>query len=390
MMGIGSLRAVPRKSVRSWLAGVLAGAVALGCVTATPGTAAAATPVPLGTAGNFAVLAGTTVTNTGPTVVVGDLGVSPGASVTGFPPGVVAGTVNAGDAVAAQAQIDLVAAYNNAAGQAVDATLPTELGGTTVTPGTYDSAAGTFGITGQLTLDGQGDPNAVFIFKTASTLTTASASTVNLINGAQACNVFWQVGSSATLGTGSDFAGNILALASITATTGVTVDGRLLARSGAVTLDTNTVTRSLCAADPPTTTAVTLAAVCSPRLAGRLLVTATVTSAGPTAPTGPVEFFSDGVSVGAALLDAGGQATLTVTGLAPGARRLVATFPGTAQLDPSASAPLDLVVGPDGLCPSAAPGPDTEGSDRASIRNHQHDGSVIKLRDRKRKRHRNG
>ncbi|MFS1302903.1 ice-binding family protein [Streptosporangium longisporum] len=387
---MGFSRAIPRNIVRSWLAGALAGAVALGCVTAAPGTAAAATPVPLGTAGNFAVLAGTTVTNTGTTVITGDVGVSPGVAVTGFPPGVVVGTVNAGDAVAAQAQVDLTTAYNDAAGQAVDATLPTELGGTTVTPGTYDSAAGTFGITGELTLDGQGDPNAVFIFKTASTLTTASASTVNLINGAQACNVFWQVGSSATLGTGSSFAGNILALTSITTTIDVTVDGRLLARNGAVTLDTDIVARSLCAADPPRSTGVTLSAACSPGPGGRLLATATVTSAGPTAPTGPVEFFSDGVSVGAALLDAGGQATLTVTGLPPGIRSLVATFPGTALLDPGASVPLDLVVGPDGLCASAASARSTGGSERSSIKNRQRDGSVITLRDRGRNRRHRG
>jgi len=215
------------------------------------GSAHAQAPVPLGTANSFAVLAGSTVTNTGPTVVNGNLGVSPGGAVVGFPPGVVNGTIHAADAIAAQAQLDLTAAYNNAAGQPVTQIVATELGGTILGPGVYASAAGDFQITGTLTLDAQGNPNAIFIFKTASTLVTASGSQVNLINGARSCNVFWQVGSSATLGTNSSFRGNILALTSITATTGAAVDGRLLTRNGAVTLDTNAVTAPQCAPTPP-------------------------------------------------------------------------------------------------------------------------------------------
>lgn len=211
------------------------------------GKVMAATSVNLATADSFVVLAGSTVTNTGPTVLNGDLGLSPGSAVVGFPPGVVNGQQQVANAIAVQAQTDLTAAYNNAAGQTPVSTVPTELGGTTKTPGIYDSAAGTFGITGTLTLDAQGDPDAVFIFKTASTLITAGASSVSLVNGAQACNVFWQVGSSATLGTTSAFRGNILALTSITVTTGATVEGRVLARNGAVTLDTNTITKATCA-----------------------------------------------------------------------------------------------------------------------------------------------
>jgi hypothetical protein len=126
-----------------------------------------------------------------------------------------------------------------------------DLGGQRLTPGVYRSAS-SLGLTGALTLDGQGNANAVFVFQAGSTLTTASASSVNLVNGAQTCNVFWQVGSSATLGTASSFRGSILALTSITATTGATVDGRLLARNAAVTLDTNTITRSRCATPTPT------------------------------------------------------------------------------------------------------------------------------------------
>src|SRR3989344_5986791 len=176
------------------------------------GLVIAATSVNLGAADNFAILAGSTITNTGSSVINGDLGLSPGTSVTGFPPGTVNGTQHVADTAAANAQADLATAYNNATGQGTSSTVPTELGGTTKISGVYDSSAGTFGITGTLTLDAQGDPNAVFIFKTASTLITGGASSVSLVNGAQACNVFWQVGSSATLGTNSTFKGNILAL----------------------------------------------------------------------------------------------------------------------------------------------------------------------------------
>jgi hypothetical protein len=225
--------------------------LALLVALALASSAQAQAPVSLGTADSFAVLAGTTVTNTGPTVVSGDLGVSPGTAVTGFPPGTVNnGTIHAGDAVAAQAQSDLTAAYNDAASRACAVVLTgQDLGGLTLTHGVYCFASSAQ-LTGTLTLDAQGDPNAVFIFQIGSTLTTASGSNINLINGAQSCNVFWQVGSSATLGTTTTFRGNILALTSNTATTGATVDGRLLARNGAVTLDSNTVTRAQCAAGP--------------------------------------------------------------------------------------------------------------------------------------------
>jgi hypothetical protein len=212
---------------------------------AMQGTAGAATAPPLGTAGSFAVLAATTVTNTGPTVVNGDLGLSPGTAVTGFGPGTVTGSEDIADAAAAAAQTDLTTAYNNAAGQTPTTTGVTAIGGDTLTPGVYNSAS-SLGVTGTVTLDGQGDPNAVFIFQVGSALTTASASTITLINGAQACNVFWQIGSSATLGTGSSFAGSILALTSITVTTGDTVDGSVLARNGAVTLDDDTITAPTC------------------------------------------------------------------------------------------------------------------------------------------------
>ena len=212
----------------------------VGHSVAQPVAYTAANPVPLGTAANFAVLAGSTITNTGDSTITGSLGLSPGTAVTGL----LTGSLFAADGVAARAKTDLGAAYDDVAGRPTTDTAPVELGGTTQTPGVYDSAAGTFGITGTLTLDAKGDPNAVFIFKAASTLITASASRVNLVNGARASNVFWQVGSSATLGTYSVLRGNVLALASITVTTGVTVDGRMLARTGSVTLDTDVITRT--------------------------------------------------------------------------------------------------------------------------------------------------
>lgn len=205
----------------------------------------AATEPPMGTAEDFVVLGGSTVTNTGSSVLTGDLGVWPGLGITGFPPGVVNGTTHAGDAVAQQAQSDLVTAYNNLAGQACDLDLTDQdLGGMVLPPGAYCFAAGAE-LTGTLTLDALGDPNAVWVFQIGSTLTTASNAAVDVINEGSDCNVYWQVGSSATLGTGTSFAGNILALTSITTNTSANVSGQLLARNGAVTLDT--VTASLCA-----------------------------------------------------------------------------------------------------------------------------------------------
>ena len=216
--------------------------------------ALAATSVNLGTADSFAVLAGSAITNNGSSVINGNLGISPSSAVTGFPPGSINGTQQVANSMAVQAQTDLTTAYTNAAGQTPVSTVPTELGGTIKSAGVYDSMAGTFQITGTLTLDAAGDPNAVFVFKTNSTLITSGTSKVALLNSAQACNVFWQVGSSATLGTNSTFKGNILALTSATLTTGTNVEGRVLARNGAVTLDANIITRATCLVPPPAST----------------------------------------------------------------------------------------------------------------------------------------
>jgi len=248
----------PRRRTRyAWITGVLTILVAAASITMMPGRGyAIATFVELGAAESFAVLGGQSVTNTGPSVIIGDLGVSPGTSITGFPPGIVIGAVHPTDAVAAQAQLDLTAGYNAAASQAPDDTITSDLGGQTLTPGVY-SAASTAAITGTLTLDAEGSADAVWVFQIGSSLTTASASSVVLINGANPCNVFWQIGSSATLGTNTTFVGTIMALTSISVNTAATIEGRALARNGSVTLDTNEITRPIC--DSPPTTGGTIA-----------------------------------------------------------------------------------------------------------------------------------
>jgi len=195
--------------------------------------------------GNFSVLAGSTVTNTGSTTISGDVGVSPGTAVTGFPPGLAGGAIHKADGAAAQAQAALTAGYLDAAGRSGGTTVAGDLVGQTFTAGVYKSTS-SLAISGDVTLDAQGNSAAVFIFQISSTLTTGSGSHVVLANGAKACNVFWQVGSSATLGTNSVFKGNILALTSITITTGVNLEGRALARNGAVTLDADVITGCTC------------------------------------------------------------------------------------------------------------------------------------------------
>ncbi len=195
------------------------------------------------TVGGFEVLAGSTVTNTGATSVSGgSVGVSAGSSITGFPPGTVTGgALHAADATAALAQSDLTTAYGVAAGLTCGTNLTGQnLGGLTLTPGVYCFSTSAQ-LTGILTLDAQGNQNAQFVFQTGSTLTTASGSSVLLINNAKAGNVFWEVGSSATLGTGTAFSGNIMAQSSVTLTTGASLNGRALARTGAVTLDSNAI-----------------------------------------------------------------------------------------------------------------------------------------------------
>jgi Ice-binding-like len=203
------------------------------------GVAQAAPAVGLGTTGAFALLSGQGITNTGPSVIDGSVGTNPSGAVVGFPPGIINnGVIHAADAVSLQAEADLTTAYNDAAGRTGAAVGP-QLGGQNLTPGVYNGGA--LNLTGVLTLNGPG----VYIFTASSSLIAATSSTVNLINGATACNVFWQVTSSATL-LGPEFVGNVMALTSITVGDGVHVVGRLLARNGNVTLINDRVEAQPC------------------------------------------------------------------------------------------------------------------------------------------------
>ena len=255
-----------------WFMALLLAAFVAGCggggggQTAGQGKAAVAAPR-LGTEQSFAVLAGSTVTNTGPSLITGNLGVSPGTAITGFPPGLVNGETNAADAVALQAQSDTKTLYDDLASKECTSGLTgQDLGGLRLVSGVYCFTSSAQ-LTGALTLDAEGDPNAVWVFTTVSTLTTASSSVVQLINGAQQCNVFWKVGSSATIGTDSTFVGNIVALTSIALQTRASVSGRALARNGAVTMDSNTIKARVCGVAP--VTSITLGKTFSPATINR-------------------------------------------------------------------------------------------------------------------------
>lgn len=370
--------------------------------------AGAATAPTLGNVQSYAVLGATTVTNTGPTVINGDLGVSPGTAVTGFPPGIVTppGTIHAADVQAVQAQTATTDAYNGLASDPCTGNLTgQDLGGLTLTPGTYcfDSSAQ---LTGTLTLDAQGNPASVFIFKTGSTLVTAPNSSVIFADGLATCSVFWQVGSSATLGTQTSFQGSILAMVSITATTGATLEGRLLARTGAVTLDTNRVTVPTCTTvppaeddttptdtTPPDTTPVVTPTPTPPTgtpvgpdsdlpagtvvVPGNIVITEVAGNAGtstattssvnpshsgqsvtlsavvtPTAsglvPTGRVTFIDGSTVLGTVSLDGRGRATFTTSSLTTGDHSITTVYQGGPGLNGSISRTLVQRVLPAG------------------------------------------
>ena len=270
------------RTVSVVIGGLLAGMLFTGAAVAAPAT------VGLGTAASFSVLGGSTVTNTGPTTMFGDLGLAPGSAVTGAPH--VLGQTHIDDAVAIEAKTDLTTAYNAAASRQSEGSAGTDLAGQTFTPGVRTATGALLLSAGSVVLDAQGDPNAVFIFQIGSTLITGSNTTVQLVNGAQACNVFWQVGSSATLGTGTHFVGTIMAAETITANTAATIHGRLLAQTAAVNMDTNTITTSNCAssssgtgggseaATPEESTALEAAA------AGGAVTTPTATATGASPP----------------------------------------------------------------------------------------------------------
>ncbi|HEY5265781.1 MAG TPA: ice-binding family protein [Acidimicrobiales bacterium] len=302
------LRGHHRRPRRLWVARLGFGTFGVGVVSlmtlvAFSGEpAVAATTLTMGAAAPYAVLAGSTITNTGSSVITGSIGLSPGTSITGFPPGTVTGSTDPANAASLAAMNASTAAYLVAAGETPFTTVPagTLGGGAPLGPGVYQSAS-SLSLTGPLTLDAGGNPDAVFIFQSGSTLTTATGSSVVLTGGAQACNVFWQVGSSATLGTTTAFQGTILALTSATLNTGATVNGRVQAQTGAVTLNGNTITVPTCLAVPPTTTTTTAVTTTT-------TLPATTTTLPPPTTTSPVVTATTVVPVGAPATGEGGTA----------------------------------------------------------------------------------
>jgi LPXTG-motif cell wall-anchored protein len=263
-----------------------------------PPTSSAVGPtIRSGSTSTFGVLAGTTITNTGPTVINGtaggNVGLFPGSSFTGSTSVTLSGVQHIADAVANTAQTDLVTAFNDISAPAPVVRATPELASQIVTPGTYSNGSGTFANSGNLVLDAQGDANAIFIFQAASTLITSAGSTMSLLNGAQACNVYWKVGSSATLGTNSTFIGKIMALTTITANSGASIQGQLLAQTGAVNLNANTLTNSSCVTPTPTPTptpTVTPTPTPTPAMATLHVIKVVVNNSGGTAVAGDFIF----------------------------------------------------------------------------------------------------
>jgi hypothetical protein len=328
------------------LGALTAALLLLPVLLALPAQAVAVTP-PLGAAASFAVVAATTVTNTGPTVVTGDIGVSPGTAVVGFPPGMVNGTIHAADGPASAASAAVLTAYNQAAGEPCDTTLTVaDLGGQTLLPGVYCFSSTTVGLTGTLTLNAAGNPNAAWLFKIGSTLITASNSAVVLIGGATPCNnnnITWQVGSSATLGTGTSFVGNILASASITLNSTASSTGGLYAHTGAVTMDTNTVSTCAGAGGKGGPTIATTPSGSVPA-GGTVSDSAKVT--GGASPSGSVTFklFGPGdttcstpIATKTATLSGGNASSGPVTVGAAGTYNWTATYSGDANNRPVTS-----------------------------------------------------
>ena len=293
--------------------------------------AAAPPPVDLGTAGSFGVLGGAAVSNTDATTITGDLGVSPGTAITGRSDITLGGAVHQGDAVASGAQSDATTAYTTAAGLTATPLAGVELGGTQPAPGVYSSP--TLGLTGTLTLDAKNDPNAYWVFQAGSTLVTATNSSVKLTGGADPCRVFWQIGSSATLDTGTTFAGTVMAYAAITVARGADIDGRLLTQTAGITLIADRITGATCttpggASSTPVTSPASSAPSTQGSTTGAPPTGAGTTSATPTNPTNPTTPTAGGpapsrptagtLSLTSGEASGGALVTLTGSGFVPG------------------------------------------------------------------------
>ncbi|WP_180903502.1 ice-binding family protein [Nonomuraea indica] len=315
----------------SWRPLAVVTVMAASTLVALSPAAHAQEPVDLGAARPFAVFGGASVDNRHATRVTGDLGVSPGSLVTGFPPGVVDGDRHIGDATAANARIAAVNAYNDIVSRVPTGSLPAQLGGTTRGPGIWDSQTGAFAIDGSLTLDAQGNPDAVFIFR-AETLNTARVSNISLLRGAKTENIFWQIGHSARIGVYSTFRGTLLVDDFAAVDFGANVIGRVFAFVHSVTIigteNTSVVTRIGLPDEPPTIT--TLTSEPNPSLVGQpVTFTATVKPVdGTLVPQGEVLLKRRSVVLGATFLDATGRATFVLSNLARGQHRIVAVYLG--------------------------------------------------------------
>jgi len=300
--------------------------------------AGAATALSLGSATPYAILAGSTITNTGSSVITGDIGLSPGTAITGFPPGhQSAGVTQVADAAAQSAKSDLTGAYLVAAAEVPFVAVSGDLGGQTLVAGVYRSTS-SLSLTGTLTLNGAGNADAVFILQAGSTFVAASASRIVLENGAQACHVYWQVGSSATLGTDSQFSGSLLALTSITLNTGAQVTGRLLAQNGAVTLDTNVITVPTCLASTTTSTTAATGTTTSTVAATSTTTTTTTATIAATTTTARAGSGVTTTSTPVTTTTAPPATTTTVIPTGPPATG----FGGTAPGPPASRTPLIL------------------------------------------------
>ncbi|WP_113701628.1 ice-binding family protein [Nonomuraea lactucae] len=318
------------KTRRCWRAAALVTVAAASTLVTLSPAASAQEPVDLGVARSFAVFGGASVDNRHGTRVTGNLGVSPGSLVTGFPPGVIDGERHPGDATAAAVRADLVEAYNDMETRLPTGSLPQQLGGTTRGPGVYDSLTDGFNIDGSLTLDAQGDPDAVFIFR-AETLVTARVSNISLIRGAKSENVFWQLSHSARIGVYSTFRGTLIAEDWAAVDFGANVIGRVAALIHSVTItgtESTPVTRIGLPNEPPTITR--LSSEPNPSLLGQpVTFTAEVDPVtGTLVPQGEVLLKRRSVVLGATFLDAAGRATFTISNLARGQHRIVAVYLG--------------------------------------------------------------